>query len=62
MRVALIHGDPAPDNILIGPKGPVLIDAEFALNEGADDAGGHGRKRICAVTRLSLSAKRLLLT
>jgi len=30
MRVALIHGDPAPDNILIGPKGPVLIDAEFA--------------------------------
>ena len=30
MRVALIHGDPGPDNILIGPKGPVLIDAEFA--------------------------------
>lgn len=29
-HVALIHGDPAPDNILIGPKGPVLIDAEFA--------------------------------
>lgn len=30
MRLALIHGDTAPDNLLIGPKGPVLIDAEFA--------------------------------
>jgi aminoglycoside phosphotransferase (APT) family kinase protein len=29
-KLALIHGDVSPKNILIGPKGPVLLDAECA--------------------------------
>jgi len=29
-RLALVHGDFSPDNFLIGPKGPVLLDAECA--------------------------------
>ena len=29
-RVALVHGDVSPKNILVGPKGPVLLDAECA--------------------------------
>ena len=29
-RVALVHGDVSPKNILVGPEGPVLIDAECA--------------------------------
>ncbi len=29
-RVALVHGDVSPKNILIGPAGPVFIDAECA--------------------------------
>jgi len=28
--LALVHGDVSPKNILIGPKGPVLLDAECA--------------------------------
>jgi aminoglycoside phosphotransferase (APT) family kinase protein len=28
--VALVHGDVSPKNILIGPQGPVLLDAECA--------------------------------
>lgn len=30
MRVALVHGDVSPKNILVGPQGPVLLDAECA--------------------------------
>lgn len=30
-RIALIHGNLAPENILVGPKGPVLIDAQCAI-------------------------------
>jgi aminoglycoside phosphotransferase (APT) family kinase protein len=30
MRMALVHGDVSPKNILIGPNGPVLLDAECA--------------------------------
>jgi aminoglycoside phosphotransferase (APT) family kinase protein len=30
MRVALVHGDVSPKNILLGPQGPVLLDAECA--------------------------------
>ena len=30
VRVALVHGDVSPKNILVGPKGPVLLDAECA--------------------------------
>lgn len=30
MRVALVHGDVTPKNILSGPDGPVLLDAECA--------------------------------
>lgn len=30
IRTALVHGDVSPKNILIGPKGPVLLDAECA--------------------------------
>lgn len=30
VRTALVHGDVSPKNILIGPKGPVLLDAECA--------------------------------
>ena len=30
MRTALVHGDASPKNILVGPKGPVLLDAECA--------------------------------
>ena len=29
-KLALVHGDFSPNNFLIGPKGPVLLDAEFA--------------------------------
>jgi 5-methylthioribose kinase len=29
-RAALVHGDLSPKNILVGPRGPVLIDAECA--------------------------------
>ena len=29
-RIALVHGDLSPKNILIGPAGPVLLDAECA--------------------------------
>jgi tRNA A-37 threonylcarbamoyl transferase component Bud32 len=29
-KVALVHGDVSPKNILIGPKGPVFLDAECA--------------------------------
>lgn len=29
-RIALVHGDCSPKNILVGPDGPVLIDAEAA--------------------------------
>ena len=29
-RRALVHGDVSPKNIMIGPKGPVLLDAECA--------------------------------
>jgi aminoglycoside phosphotransferase (APT) family kinase protein len=28
--IALVHGDVSPKNILVGPKGPVLLDAECA--------------------------------
>lgn len=30
-KTALIHGDVSPKNILIGPKGPVILDAECAV-------------------------------
>lgn len=30
VRVALVHGDVSPKNILLGPHGPVLLDAECA--------------------------------
>jgi 5-methylthioribose kinase len=30
-QIALVHGDVSPKNILIGPKGPVLLDAECAV-------------------------------
>ncbi|MCM5569592.1 phosphotransferase [Burkholderiaceae bacterium FT117] len=29
-RIALVHGDVSPKNILVGPHGPVLLDAECA--------------------------------
>jgi len=29
-RIALVHGDVSPKNILVGPEGPVLLDAECA--------------------------------
>jgi aminoglycoside phosphotransferase (APT) family kinase protein len=29
-KLALVHGDVSPKNILLGPKGPVLLDAETA--------------------------------
>lgn len=29
-RLAMVHGDVSPKNILIGPKGPVFLDAECA--------------------------------
>ena len=29
-RIALVHGDLSPKNILVGPNGPVLLDAECA--------------------------------
>ncbi len=29
-RTALVHGDVSPKNILVGPQGPVLLDAECA--------------------------------
>ena len=30
IRAALVHGDVSPKNILVGPNGPVLLDAECA--------------------------------
>ena len=30
-RTALVHGDVSPKNILVGPEGPVLLDAECAV-------------------------------
>ena len=39
-RVALIHGDVIPKNILVGPRGPILVDAECATwGDPAFDAG-----------------------
>ncbi|HEY5070602.1 MAG TPA: aminoglycoside phosphotransferase family protein [Caulobacteraceae bacterium] len=29
-RLALVHGDVSPKNILVGPKGPIFLDAETA--------------------------------
>ncbi len=29
-KIALVHGDVSPKNILIGPSGPILVDAECA--------------------------------
>jgi aminoglycoside phosphotransferase (APT) family kinase protein len=29
-RIALVHGDVSPKNILVGPRGPILLDAECA--------------------------------
>lgn len=29
-RIALVHGDVSPKNILVGPQGPILLDAECA--------------------------------
>ena len=29
-RLALVHGDVSPKNILVGPQGPVFLDAECA--------------------------------
>ena len=29
-KIALVHGDASPKNILVGPEGPVLLDAECA--------------------------------
>lgn len=29
-RIALVHGDASPKNILVGPRGPVFLDAECA--------------------------------
>jgi aminoglycoside phosphotransferase (APT) family kinase protein len=29
-RIALVHGDVSPKNILLGPRGPVFLDAECA--------------------------------
>jgi hypothetical protein len=29
-RVALVHGDVSPKNVLVGPRGPVFLDAECA--------------------------------
>ena len=64
-RIALVHGDVSPKNILVGPKGPVLLDAEcawygdpafdvaFCLNhlllEGA--AATRPRSRVAAIVR-----------
>jgi fructosamine-3-kinase len=31
MRRALVHGDVSPKNILVGPRGPVFLDAECAV-------------------------------
>jgi aminoglycoside phosphotransferase (APT) family kinase protein len=30
LRIAMVHGDVSPKNILLGPKGPVFLDAECA--------------------------------
>jgi 5-methylthioribose kinase len=30
LKIALVHGDISPKNILVGPRGPVLLDAECA--------------------------------
>jgi aminoglycoside phosphotransferase (APT) family kinase protein len=39
LRVALVHGDVSPKNILLGPRGPVFLDAECAwFGEPAFDA------------------------
>ncbi len=29
-RLALVHGDVSPKNVLVGPRGPILLDAECA--------------------------------
>jgi aminoglycoside phosphotransferase (APT) family kinase protein len=31
-RLALVHGDVSPKNILVGPDGPILLDAECAVH------------------------------
>src|SRR3546814_19356137 len=30
-KIALVHGDVSPTNILVGPDGPVFLDAECAV-------------------------------
>jgi len=30
LRIALVHGAASPDNILVGPRGPVLVDGDCA--------------------------------
>jgi Ser/Thr protein kinase RdoA (MazF antagonist) len=30
-RIVLVHGDVSPKNVLVGPRGPILLDAECAV-------------------------------
>ncbi len=36
-KMALVHGDVSPKNILVGPKGPVFLDAECAWWGGRNE-------------------------
>ena len=56
-KLALVHGDVSPKNILVGPDGPVFLDAEcawygdpafdlaFCLNICCSNACGRGRRQ-----------------
>lgn len=60
-HVALVHGDVSPKNILLGPDGPVLLDAECAwFGDPAFDVAFCVNHLLLKAVRLPASASRLL--
>jgi aminoglycoside phosphotransferase (APT) family kinase protein len=60
-HVALVHGDVSPKNILLGPDGPVLLDAECAwFGDPAFDVAFCVSHLLLKSVKLPMSSPRLL--